>query len=468
MSKFNTITKTKTINLAGGQAYKVNDKFQLVGILLTSFVQSQFYRSEQKLVETVKGLVSSIKDKLFIAKAAIFARNEFGMRSVSHLIAGEIAKEVKGENWTKKFFSKVVRRVDDITEIMSYYLANYEKPVPNSLKKGLANALNKFDGYQLAKYRGAGKSLSLVDVFNLIHPRPQNGNAKYFKSLIDGTLKSTDTWESKLSNAGKTEDKEQAKADAWKELILEKKIGYFALLRNLRNIEQQAPELIDKACELLVEPRMIKKSLVLPFRFTTAYKEVSDRRFLIALNQAIDISCNNVPDFHGKTCVVLDESGSMNGKPWETGSLFAAILVKSCNADLITFSNQARYQKVNPMDSVITIKNNLSFACGGTNLSSALQIMDKAYDRIIILSDMQTWLDNYFGASPMSAFRYYKTQYSITPYIYSWDLQSYGTIQFPEDKIFLLAGWSEKVFDIMNLLEQDKNALIKRIEEIEI
>jgi 60 kDa SS-A/Ro ribonucleoprotein len=65
-------------------------------------------------------------------------------------------------------------------------------------------------------------------------------------------------------------EKAELKAEAWAELLRTRKIGYFALLRNLRNIAEQAPELVPTACELLTDERLIRKSLVLPFRFSTA------------------------------------------------------------------------------------------------------------------------------------------------------------------------------------------------------
>src|SRR4051812_41349974 len=122
MSKFNTARQgTKTTNLAGGEAYKQTPKLELLSILLTSFIQNQYYRSAGDTLSRVRELVASEADKKFIARAAIYARNEFGMRSISHAVAAEIAHTVKGEGWTKAFFDKVVHRPDDITEILSYY-----------------------------------------------------------------------------------------------------------------------------------------------------------------------------------------------------------------------------------------------------------------------------------------------------------------------------------------------------------
>ena len=39
-------------------------------------------------------------------------------------------------------------------------------------------------------------------------------------------------------------------------------------------------------------------------------------------------------------------------------------------------------------------------------------------------------------------------------------------MQFPEQNVYCLAGFSEKVFDIMKLLEEDRQALIHRIESV--
>jgi 60 kDa SS-A/Ro ribonucleoprotein len=52
------------------------------------------------------------------------------MRSVSHLVAGELAKSVKGEPWTKRFYAKVARRPDDVLETLGYYLSTYRQPRP--------------------------------------------------------------------------------------------------------------------------------------------------------------------------------------------------------------------------------------------------------------------------------------------------------------------------------------------------
>jgi 60 kDa SS-A/Ro ribonucleoprotein len=483
MSKFNqTLPKQKTLteNLAGGQAYAQSNELALVSMLLTSFVSDQFYKNAQSTLSDLRKLSEKIKDKEFVAKSAIFAREKFGMRSVTHALAAELTSQLNGAEWGKDFYNKVVVRVDDMTEILSYYLAyktDKENPkFPNSLKKGFAKAFDKFDGYQLAKYKGENKDVKLVDIVNLVHPIPTQRNKEALESLIKGELKNTETWESKLSAVGQKaeneEDLAQLKADAWSELISTRKIGYFALLRNLRNIINQSPDTVKAACEMLVDEKLIKNSKVLPFRFATAYEEImklgsssGTRDVLVAINEALEVSVQNVPKFDGETLLVMDVSGSMTGRPSEIASLFGAIVAKANSCDVMTFATNADYKSYNPMDSVMTIRNSFRYAGGGTNFKAIFQKANKKYDRVIILSDMQGWVGY---TTPASEFKSYKNKFGANPYVYSWDLAGYSTLQFPENNVFCLAGFSDKVFDIMKLMETDKKALYNEINAIQL
>ncbi len=477
MARFNTKEQpTKTINMAGGESYSESPELELASILLTSFAQDQYYRSADDTLTRVRALIEGLPDKTFAAKVAVYARNELGMRSITHAVAGEIARLVHGEKWTRTFFSKIVHRPDDMMEILAYcYNKCGMKTEPNALKKGFADALGRFDAYALAKYRGEGNAVSLVDVVNLVHPKPTEKNRDALSALIGGTLKSTDTWEAKLTEAGKSaesdEDKAAAKAEAWAEMVKSRKIGFMALLRNLRNILQCAPDVVDAACEMLVDEKLIRKSLVMPFRFNTAYEVIGARgdggKVLSAISEALDKSLANVPELPGKTLVVLDDSGSMDGQPIRIGSLFAAALYKAMDADFLRFSNDASYRSFDRRDTAMSIARQIvsGMAFGGTNFPSIFERANRGYDRIIILSDMQGWMGCH---TPAKAFAAYKSQHGCNPHVYSFDLAGYGTLQFPEPNVYCLAGMSDKVFDLMKLLETDRQALVNTIKAIEL
>lgn len=78
---------------------------------------------------------------------------------------------------------------------------------------------------------------------------------------------------------------------------------------------------------------------------------------------------------------------------------------------------------------------------------------------------MQGWVGY---TTPSAEFNQYKNKFGVNPFVYSWDLAGYGTLQFPENNVFALAGFSDKVFDIMKLMEVDKKALFNEIKAIQL
>lgn len=483
MSRFGTKKQntTKTVNLAGGESYKQSAELELASILLTSFTKDKFYRTSADEINRLKELIKVVNPEI-ACKAAVYTRQVAGMRSISHVLAAEIAPYVSGKPYARAFYNAVVRRPDDMLEILAYGKANKwaykDKRMPMAMKRGFADALYKFDKYQLGKWRKQSNEINLVNVVHLVHPKPNT----VLNLLYKNRLKAERTRESMLADTGQIENKsklsfaeiKEAKAEkleaGWKDLLSTKKIGYKALVGSLVKIINEAPDMVNITCELLQDYNLIRKSLVMPSELIVAYEQVGkligsskSRMILLALENALNYSVENAPKFRGETLVVLDESGSMRGKPAVIGGLFAAVLCKANNCDLMTFGSSARYRNYNPSDSVSTIAKNISFASGSTNFKSIFNTARKAYDRVIILSDMQGWVGY---TAPTDVFNVYCKKYNVNPYVYSWDLQGYGTTQFPSKKIFALAGFNNNVFDIMKNMEESENALLDKIKSV--
>lgn len=486
MPRFNNSTGTKTQkteNLAGGQAYAESPELEIVSILLNSFVTDQFYRSANDTLDRLRTILPSV-DAEFAAKLGVYARRVFGMRSISHALAAELAPRLSKQSFARSFYAKIVRRPDDMTEILSYYrnVLN-QKSLSSAMKAGFAQAFNQFDGYQIAKYRGEGKQWSLVDVVNLVRPKATAKNADALKALVANTLRQSGTWEDKLVSIGQTaeteEEKIEGKKQAWESLLKEGRLGYLALVRNLRNIISDAPNATEIACAELINTEKIAKSLIMPFQLITAYKELDgsdalSRNVRSALEKAIDLSCRNVPDLPN-TLVVVDNSGSMTSpvakskiQMSEAGAAFGMILAKRCNADVMEFGTRARYIPYDLNEPVLKFASEFSKnnqVDHGTNFHAIFETAQKAYNRIIIFSDMQGWIGY---NSPDTAFKQYKARYTCDPFIYSFDLAGHGSLQFPENKVFALAGFSGEIFSIMEKLEIDRHALINEIRQIQL
>lgn len=496
MSRFNTASPgvQYTRNEAGGSAIQKEPKLELVSLVVTSFVQDQFYRTSADQLNRLAELVTECGPE-FSAKAALYARKKFHMRSITHALAAMIAPNASGKPWARRFFKNVVERPDDVTEILAFWFANRKradgKPLgtrlTEAMKHGLGAALASFDAYQLAKYKMQGKNVTLVDAVRLLHPKPNETNAEAFAALVKGELAATQTWEAKLSAAGQidgdAEDKAEAKAQAWGDLLTANKLGYFALLRNLRNISQQAPDALPLALKQLVDPKRVLNSKVLPFRFATAMDTVGSlgSKVATAINDAAEIALQNVPRIEGRTLIAVDHSGSMGDgsarTPLQTAALFGAVLALTAeDADVLVFETSKKMVPVVKGTPLVVMRDTIAKSShgGGTDFSLVFN-GSKAYDNIVILSDMQPWVSNamhsWYRSGSADSVRQnlyaYRKRTGAKPNVFSFDLAGHSTTQFmPQDNVYHLAGFSEQVFEVMKKLAEDRNAMINEVEAI--
>lgn len=489
MSKYNTVqpSKTATVNNAGGKAFKQSNKLAIASFLFTSFLTDTYYKKESQETARLMDLFKSEKDKEFIAKAAVFTRNEYGMRSVSHLAAALLAKDLSGKQFARRFYKKIVRRPDDMMEILGAYASLNGRDLkdigklPNAMKRGFADAIGGMDAYQLAKYKKGNAAISMIDVVNMVHPRSNERNIMALKGLVEGTLKNERTWEAKQSKAGQdakgktVKEKKELKAKAWEDMLIEGSIGYDALLMNLRNIaETGKDELIKKACELVTDQKRIDKSLTMPFKYYVAYKEISrvNNKLANAVSKALNMCLKNIPKLEGETLVMLDTSGSMTFNNVatsqmmvaEAGGLFAVALNKAMEADVRWFHSTSGEVHLNPEDTITTGMSKFNFNGGATYLCRAIDSLKKGYDNIILISDMEC----YGRESSNVAFNRYRKTYGVDTTVFSLDLRGSGTMQFPERNVVTMAGFSDKIFSSMNEITRGPSMLLEKIEAVEL
>lgn len=485
MSKFNAVATYPmpelTENHEGFAAYSMNPKSKLVTQVLTSFFnESKFYGdNSEEIKDTIQEVVKT--DPEFVAKLAAFARREFNMRSISHVLIGYLANIPEGKPFVKQAVKSCVLRGDDATEIMAFYLNTFGKPIPNSLRKGLRDVFTTFDAYTLAKYKGESKSVKMRDLLCLCRPAPKDEKqSETWKKLLEGRLEPAYTWETELSAKGNTKE-------VWQELIDSDKVGYMALLRNLRNILNAAPNNLDKVLEKIADPEEVRKSRQLPFRFMSAYRNVPwdswfKQNTLDALDQAADAAVENLPKIPGRTVIAIDVSGSMSGtisdksevRCCDIAMLLGLIANRICEqSKVFTFDTNLKELFVPHRNGLISEAINRSSYGGGTDMGLPFRklMMDHIQcDRLIILSDNECNVDpelmRWRGSRAVQALAdAYRKETGRDIWVHAIDLQGYGTQQFAGPKTNIIAGWSEKVFEFILLAEQGEGNLIRKIEE---
>lgn len=478
MSKFNAKKETnKAVSYEGGDAYNKNLVEDYLNNLFSSFIEDGYYESQKTKMERFLDLTTKVKNQFgneFLAKTSVFARNELGMRSASQLIASYLNDE-KFDN-KRAYYRNFCHRPDDVAEIFGAIDMMGQKR-SHATVRGCGDYIAKLNEYQLGKYKMLGKEYNMYDIINITHTKSASVN-----SFMKNEIEAPDTWEVKISTA-KTDVE---RAEEWIRLVQEDKLGYLALLRNLNNIMNAMSTtgndgfllIEDKIVSKLTDEVSIKKSLVYPYQIYCAYKNMKTHPFMIdnALDKAFRIACGNMEKFDGKSVIVLDVSGSMEDRISarsnitikEVGACYATALYISQDCDFVKFGNYAKSCSYDKIDNVFSIINKMrkNDDCGyGTCIGTAFAELNEHYDRIFIVSDMQTMNEQVLGRwtyfykmDGVGNYNNYCKKYGDAK-CYSFDLGNCKTqCANPNNRnVHLVTALNDDVFKFLHLLENDQN-----------
>ena len=302
MSRLN-VKHESTLKTHEGAPAKVIAPYQALrrSVMAGMLWEDSFYEDGESVVDRIQTLIPHCTNEE-VAALAIEARTDFRLRHMPLLLMRELARVAKHKNaLVADTLAQVIQRADELAEFLALYWKDGKQPLSAQVKKGLAKAFVKFDAYQLAKYN-RDNAIKLRDVMFLVHPKPENKvQEAVWKRLVEGKLAAPDTWEVALS-AGAD------KKDTFMRLISNKKLGYLALLRNLRNMKEAGvPKQFVR--EALIDGAA--KSKALPFRFVAADHEVPSWADII--EEAMLLATADMQRLEGRTAIAVDCSGSMKG-----------------------------------------------------------------------------------------------------------------------------------------------------------
>lgn len=369
----------------GGTAKQVSPVQELRRSVLSCLLwEKEFYEDGQSIADRIESLCEKVSPRE-VALLAVQARNEFHLRHVSLLLAACLAKRTSGPIVSATIHG-VVQRADELAEFLAIYWRNGRCPLSNQVKKGLAAAFQKFNAYQLGKYN-RDAAIKLRDVLFLVHAKPKDEEqAVSWRKLAEGTLESPDTWEVALSSGAD-------KKETFERLLRERKLGYLALLRNLRNMAEAG------CYEPLVKTAILSRigaDRILPFRYIAAARACPQME--PTLDIALLASISELPPLEGKTIVLVDVSGSMDAPLSERSDLSrmdaaAALASIIPSQDLRVFTFSDRTVEVAPrrgmagVDAVIDSQNH----CGTYLGQAVIDVSRHPHDRLIVISDEQSF-----------------------------------------------------------------------------
>lgn len=514
----------------GGAAWTKDNRTDLFLRATASFHDGSntFYESgeqrDAKLIELARK--AAIEDFTWFAKFVAWGRQVANIRTAMIMAAAEgvhARLEVGGEGvtgadipdpdtWgTSEYFvpsnrsviSSVLQRADEPGELLAYWTATHGRKIPKPVKRGVADAVQRlYNQRSLLKYDTASHGMRFGDVLNLVHASPdpdKSWQGDLFQHALDrcfgnfvGIPESLDvlhanfalredprlelwldaerlynagmTWEDALAAVGDKVDR----AKLWEAMI--PSMGYMALLRNLRNFDEAnvSNKVAQQVIAKLQDPEQVAKSRQLPFRFYSAYLNAPSLRWGHALETALDLCLPNIPEFTGRTLVLVDTSGSM-GNPMsaksklrcvQAAALFgAALAIKNPDGvELHHFATGVEHVPVPKGGSVLKLTEKIQTLIGrvghGTEMAGAIRRTYDKHDRVILLSDMQAF-GGYWGGTHVAS-----SVPDNVP-VYAFNIAGYSASPMPTGTAarFDLGGLSDQTFKLIPLLEQGRGNL---------
>lgn len=512
---------TELKNEAGGKTYKREDREALAQLVMTGFLGDVFYTTGQEQLNQVLDLAKRV-DTEFLAKLAVEARENGYMKDTPALICAILT--TRGEEG-RVFLRKIFNRVIDNGKM----LRNFVQIVRSGQvgRKSLGSAPKNLvrdwfrNRNEASIFRNSvGNDPSMADVIKMVHPKPEDKTREALYAYILGKETKSDNlpevvkvFERIKASKDLTGYNEQngfnaipmemlaglegLSEDSWK--VLATNMSWTQLRMNLNTLARhgvlKSEKMVNLIADKLRDAEAIKKAKVYPYQIFTSLMFIGDdvpNKIQRALEDALDMSLDNIPDLEGKRVFVFpDVSGSMSSfvtgnrgtastkmRYVDVAALFAAALRRK-GAEVWAVDTSLHKLKIGAKASVAEVAKTLaSMGGGGTNLSLPMRELNnigEKPDLIVYFSDNESWADRgmhyYGGTGMMQEFEKLKKRAPQCKLV-CVDMAPYQGKQAQESKDILnVGGFSDRVFDVVDDFLKGRNGSgfwVSQIEKVEV
>lgn len=483
----------------GGVGHTLSNESELYKLAVTNLVgEDTFYESGSDRDRRFLDLVHAVTqhDPAWVAGFVPWLRDEANLRTAPVVMALEYAR-AGGPN-ARQVIKSAMRRADEPAEALGYWISRYGKKLPAPVKRGIADSVRDlYNQSTPVRYDSSRAAVRPGDVIELVHPTPKSAvQSELFKLLIDRRHNrahlTSDTKLLDLNQFYEWEETPKEAREAWLRYAVElpklanwehlgswlpggwtkrawelviPQMGYMALLRNLRNFDAAG---IDGAVRLSVASRLqdpleVMRSRQFPMRFLSAWKAARSMRWGPALEDAVTLSCSNVPELRGNTLLMLDVSPSMDDRlsaksellRYEAAAIFAGALSNRNPGRVAIFPYSSdlllAQDPTNPVRSILRFVEKVRELVRRGNGTETWRCLQQAralagnnrVDRIVIITDEQT-----SGVQP-----------SVDVPMYIWNVGGYKPSSVePSPGVYVLGGLTDASFSVINHLEAGRDA----------
>ena len=456
-------------------------------------------------LETLRREVRS-HDAAFIGRLAIYFGEEKNFREVALLLTAELAAIAGNNEATGALVARIVRVPMDIPLWLDYY-ARATKPgrkPGRAVRKHLAVLFNKLDEYQYSRSSRASQQ-ALREALRWLRPKAAGPvQRRLFGSILRDHIPVRTTWEQEWHalhqrQYDSADERQAALRDKWKEGISTFRIGYTPLVDNLRPMlcAGVSGKVLKLAAEYLGNAAAVKRSGIRPLRLLEVYRSL--RRLeqggagmlAEALEKAVlhstwselelgskgvsviamDVSNSMKRPLVSSTCV---EPGNGSGvQRFDVAPLLASIWKKRGDQVITgiignTWKQQELLERpvLLGVDEFRSHEGEAGYAINAWLVLQDLLRKQQVADRVMIFTDYRLWDNRSFnqtaGTDLRHWWRLYREQLAPHAKLYLFDLAGYGarSLEFVDDGVCLIAGWDEKIFEVLDVLDRDREIIM--------
>ncbi|AGZ40545.1 TROVE domain-containing protein [Actinoplanes friuliensis] len=497
MAKFNVKQRQTLVTAEGAPGFARAPRSELFLLAVSNLVgEDTFYEGAadrdarfRELVRTV-----AVADPEWFARFVRWLRLGANLRSASVVAAleGARAQVSEGIPGSRAVVDSALQRADEPGEALAYWLGRHGRSLPKPVKRGVADAaVRLYHERSLLKYDSEAASVRFGDVVDLTHPVAKDERqGELFRHALDRRHKRDNPVPASLSllaaraelmalpveQRRDTTDPEVLRAAGmtwealagWRQTAMDAaawegvipSMGYFALLRNLRNFDAAgvSDAVAEQVAARLCDPDEVAKSRVLPMRFLSSYNAAPSLRWAYPLEKALQLALANVPALDGRTLILIDTSGSMNSdfsrdgslRCWDAATVFGlALAARAKKPAVVSFSTTSKVFPSRRGESVLAgvrrFREDGYFLNAGTQTAQAVWKHYDGHTRVVVLTDEQAhWhgQEDVVAAVPREV-----------P-VYTWNLAGYRLGHTaPEDNRYTFGGLSDSAFSMIPLIE---------------
>ena len=441
-----------------------------------------------------------------IARMAIRLDTQANSHEAALWLTAELAAAYGKDENIARLMGEILRQPSDIPLWLSFYTraagqaSRAASPAPHVagpelpaaakapgrvIRRPLDQLFNRLDEFTFAR-SPRETQLALKEALRRLRPKAGDRTRKaLFTRILQDRVPVRSSWEQEWHALhhqpyDSPEQRQVMLRDKWKEGISSFRIGYTALLDNLRPMlcAGVSGKVLKLAAEYLGNPAAVRRSGVSPLRLLEVYQQLRrmDQGGAGMLSEALENGVLHTGwsrlGSEGTSLIAMDVSNSMKLPVHPGGKAqrfdiapLLAWLWKSKGYPVTTGIIGNNWKPIEMTDRpVLLATDQFQEGEAGYGINAHLILQDllrrrQAVDRILVFTDTRIWGSRGFnqpsGAALVESWRQYRGELAPNAKLYLFDLAGYGArpLEIAGDEVFLIAGWKEPILDVLAAME---------------